>query len=202
MAGADVVKVGIGPGSICTTRVVAGIGVPQVTAVFDCAEAADKLGKRHHRRRRHQVLRRHHQGHRGGRHRRHDRQPVCRHRGEPRSDRDLSGPLLQGLPRHGLPRRDGRRQQGPLFPGGRQKKLVPEGVEGRVPYKGTRVRHHLPAHRRPAQPAWATAAPRTSSPCATTAQFIRITSAGLIESHPHDINITKEAPNYSIRTGN
>ena len=77
------------------------------------------------------------------------------------------------------------------------KKLVPEGVEGRVPYKGAAGRHHLPA-------AWAACAPAMGY-CGTptiqslreNGEFIRITNAGLVESHPHDINITKEAPNYS-----
>ena len=89
--GADVVKVGMGPGAICTTRVVAGIGVPQVTAILDCAEAAEKRGRRDHRRRRDQLLRRHHQGDRGGRLGGDDRQPLRRDRGEPGRDDPLPG---------------------------------------------------------------------------------------------------------------
>ena len=76
--GADAVKVGIGPGSICTTRVVAGVGVPQITAIYDCAEAASRHGAPHHRRRRHPVLGRHRQGHRRRCRRGHARRPARR----------------------------------------------------------------------------------------------------------------------------
>ncbi len=100
-AGASCIKVGIGPGSICTTRVIAGIGVPQLTAIMDCAEEADKYGVT--------VIAD------GGikysgdipkaiaarRERRHDRQPLCRCGREPWRDGNLSGPQLQGVPRHG-----------------------------------------------------------------------------------------------------
>ena len=121
-AGANVVKVGIGPGSICTTRIVAGIGVPQLTAVADCAEGCRGHRRDHHRRRRHQVFRRYSQGHRRRRARRHDRQPVCRCGREPRRYGNLSGPQLQGVPRHGQPGRHGAgpRLQRPLLPGGGQ----------------------------------------------------------------------------------
>lgn len=101
-AGADVVKVGMGPGSICTTRVVAGIGVPQITAIMDCAEAADKLGKR--------II-----GDGGikysgdiakaiaaGRKRRYDRQSVCGDARKPRRYGNFPRQKLQGLSRHGF----------------------------------------------------------------------------------------------------
>ena len=78
-------------------------------------------------------------------------------------------------------------------------KLVPEGIEGRVPFKGPLARLGVPDGRRPARRAWATAASRTSRSCARDARFVRITMAGLRESHPHDVTITKEAPNYEIR---
>lgn len=116
-AGADVVKVGMGPGSICTTRVVAGIGVPQITAIMDCAEAADKLGKR--------II-----GDGGikysgdiakaiaaGRKRRYDRQSVCGDARKPRRYGNFPRQKLQGLSRHGFARSYGGRLQGQIFSG-------------------------------------------------------------------------------------
>ena len=108
-AGADAVKVGIGPGSICTTRVVAGVGVPQITAIADCAKALASTNVDHHRRRRHQVLGRRRQGDRRRRAHRDDRQAVRRHRRGAGRDHPLPGPQLQGVPRHGLDRRDAAR---------------------------------------------------------------------------------------------
>ena len=100
-AGADAVKVGIGPGSICTTRVVSGVGVPQITAIYQAAKAA--AGRRaDHRRRRHPLLGRHHQGPRRRGPLRDDRRPVRRPGREPRRDDHLPGPELQDVPRHGL----------------------------------------------------------------------------------------------------
>ena len=115
--GVDAVKVGIGAGSICTTRVVAGIGVPMITAIAECARAARAHGvpviadggirysgditKAHRGRRQHDD----------------DRQPLRRHRREPGRDDPLPGPQLQGVPRHGLDRRDAPRQPRPLLPG-------------------------------------------------------------------------------------
>ena len=200
MAGADVVKVGIGPGSICTTRVVAGIGVPQVTAVSDCAEAADKLGKR--------IIAD------GG----------IKYSGDitkaiaAGASAVMMGSLFAGTEESpgAIEIYQGRsykvyRGMGSLaamndgskdryFQEG-QKKLVPEGVEGRVPYKGSvsDTIFQLIGGLRSGMGNCGT--PDIES-LRHDAQFIRITSAGLIESHPHDINITKEAPNYSIRTGN
>ena len=108
-AGADAVKVGIGPGSICTTRVVAGIGVPQLTAVLRRGLRRRQVRRARHRRRRHQVLGRHRQGACRGRIDRHARLAARGLRGKPGRDRDLPGPQLQGLPRHGLARRDAAR---------------------------------------------------------------------------------------------
>ena len=195
-AGADVVKVGIGPGSICTTRVVAGIGVPQITAISDCAEAADKMGKA--------IIAD------GG----------IKYSGDitkaiaAGASAVMMGSLFAGTEESpgAVEIYQGRsykvyRGMGSLaamnegskdryFQEG-QKKLVPEGVEGRVPYKGSvsDTIFQLIGGLRSGMGYCGT--PNIES-LRHDAQFIRITSAGLIESHPHDINITKEAPNYSL----
>jgi IMP dehydrogenase len=137
-AGADGVKVGIGPGSICTTRIVAGVGVPQLTAICRLRRGAARDGRPPDRRRRRALLGRRGQGPRRRRLLRHDRQPVRRRGGEPGRDHPLQGAHLQVGARHGLARRHGRGRQGALPPGRRRdrKKLVPEGIEGMVPYKG------------------------------------------------------------------
>ena len=195
-AGADCVKVGIGPGSICTTRVVAGIGVPQITAVYDAACMAAKYGI-----------------------------PVIADGGIQYSG-DIAkaisaggnvvmlGSLLAGCEESpgDMEIYQGRqfkvyRGMGSLaamnsgskdryFQTGK-KKLVREGVEGRVPYKGTLSETVF-------QLMGGLRAGMGYCGCATIpdlqerSQFVRITSAGLRESHPHDIYITKEAPNYTI----
>ena len=102
--GADGVKVGIGPGAICTTRVVAGVGVPQVTAIHDCAAAAARHGIPLDRRRRRAALGRHRQGPRRRRRRRDARQPARRRRRVTGRGRARAGRALQGVPRHGLAR--------------------------------------------------------------------------------------------------
>ena len=99
--GADGVKVGIGPGSICTTRIVAGVGVPQISAIQIALEGAATRRRSGHRRRRHPLLRRHRQGARRRRVVGDARQPLRRHRGVARRDRALPGPLVQELSRHG-----------------------------------------------------------------------------------------------------
>ncbi len=194
-AGADAVKVGIGPGSICTTRVVAGIGVPQITAVFDVAQAAAQYGI-----------------------------PVIADGGIKYSGDIVKalaaggnvvmlGSLLAGCEESPS---DSEIYQGRQFKVYRgmgslgamsmgskdryfqqdSKKLVPEGVEGRVPYKG-------PVSDTVYQMVGGIRAGMGYVGCHTIeemhekAQFVRITGAGLKESHPHDIYITKEAPNYS-----
>ena len=194
-AGADCVKVGIGPGSICTTRVVAGIGVPQVTAISDCAEEAEKMGKR--------IIAD------GG----------IKYSGDvvkaiaAGGSAVMLGSLLAGTEEApgALEIYQGRqfkvyRGMGSLAAmekGSKDryfqedaKKLVPEGVEGRVAYKGalSDTIFQLLGGLRSGMGYCGT--PDIES-LRHDADFIRITNAGLVESHPHDITITKEAPNYT-----
>ena len=194
-AGVDGIKVGIGPGSICTTRVVAGIGVPQVTAISDCAEEAEKMGKR--------IIAD------GG----------IKYSGDvvkaiaAGGSAVMLGSLLAGTEEApgALEIYQGRqfkvyRGMGSLAAmekGSKDryfqedaKKLVPEGVEGRVAYKGalSDTIFQLLGGLRSGMGYCGT--PDIES-LRHDADFIRITNAGLVESHPHDINITKEAPNYT-----
>ena len=196
-AGADVVKVGIGPGSICTTRVVSGIGVPQFTAICDCAEAAEKYGR------------------------------AIIADGGIKYSGDLTkaigagaaavmvGSLLAGVQESPgeIEIYQGRsfkvyRGMGSLaamekgskdryFQEG-AKKLVPEGVEGRVPYKGT-LSDTVFQLMGGLRSGMGYCGAHTIKELHEKAEFIRITNAGLLESHPHDISITKEAPNYTTR---
>jgi len=194
-SGADVVKVGIGPGSICTTRIVAGIGVPQLTAVMDCAETADKFGKR--------IIAD------GG----------VKYSGDivkalaAGGSAVMVGSLLAGtLESPGeVELYQGRsykvyRGMGSLgamaagsndryFQEG-QKKFVPEGVEGRVPYRGS-VAEVLYQMKGGLRAGMGYCGKATVEELRTSSEFVRITNASLIESHPHDISISKEAPNYS-----
>ena len=194
-SGADVVKVGIGPGSICTTRIVAGIGVPQLTAVMDCAEMADKLGKR--------VIAD------GG----------IKYSGDivkalaAGGSAVMVGSLLAGtLESPGeVELYQGRsykvyRGMGSLgamaagsndryFQEG-QKKFVPEGVEGRVPYRGS-VAEVIYQMKGGLRAGMGYCGKATIEELRTSSEFVRITNASLIESHPHDISISKEAPNYT-----
>ncbi|MFG6113599.1 IMP dehydrogenase [Halobacillus sp. MO56] len=197
-AGANVIKVGIGPGSICTTRVVAGVGVPQITAVYDCAEEAHK----------HNVS-------------------VIADGGIKYSG-DIVKALAAGAHAvmigsmfAGVSESPGETEifQGRQFKVYRgmgsvgameagskdryfqdseeKKKLVPEGIEGRVPYKGplADTLHQLVGGLRSGMGYCGTADLPTLR---EEGKFIRITGAGLRESHPHDVQITKESPNYSI----
>ena len=180
-AGADGVKVGVGPGSICTTRVVAGVGVPQVTAIYEAAQRRAPGRCPADRGRRPAVFRRHRQGHRRGRRHGHARQPARRVRGDPRRDGVHQRQAVQALPGHGLARRDaqpGTRRplllQGPLLPG-RRAARGQAGAGGRrgpgpLPRPAGRRRH--PARRRACAPPWATAA-RGPSPT-----FSRRSSSG------------------------
>ena len=193
--GADCVKVGIGPGSICTTRVVAGIGVPQVTAISDCAKKKKKLGKR--------IIAD------GGIKYSGDIVKAIAAGGSV----VMLGSLLAGTEEApgALEIYQGRqfkvyRGMGSLAAmekGSKDryfqedaKKLVPEGVEGRVAFKGalSDTIYQLMGGLRAGMGYCGT--PDIDS-LRHDADFIRITNAGLLESHPHDINITKEAPNYT-----
>lgn len=196
-AGADAVKVGIGPGSICTTRIVAGIGVPQLTAVNDVFEVAKQYGI-----------------------------PVIADGGIKYSgdipkaiaaggDVIMIGSLFAGCDEAPgeMEIYQGRsfkvyRGMGSLaamekgskdryFQSG-SKKLVPEGVEGRVPYKGalSDTVYQLMGGLRAGMGYCGTG---TIADLKENGKFVRITAGGLRESHPHDISITKEAPNYSVQ---
>ncbi|SES42289.1 IMP dehydrogenase [Salipaludibacillus aurantiacus] len=194
-AGANIIKVGIGPGSICTTRVVAGIGVPQVTAVYDCATEARKHGV-----------------------------PIIADGGIKYSgeiakalaaggNAVMLGSLLAGVSESPGEREIFQGRQFKVYRGmgslgamekgskdryfqENEQKLVPEGIEGRTPYKGPLkdTVHQLVGGVRAGMGYCGTADLKALQ---EETQFIRITNAGLKESHPHDVQITKESPNYS-----
>lgn len=196
-AGADAVKVGIGPGSICTTRVVAGAGVPQITAIYDCACEAVKYNV-----------------------------PIIADGGIKYSgdipkalaagaDVVMLGSLLAGTEESpgDIEIYQGRSYKvyrgmgsiGAMKEGSKDryfqeehKKLVPEGVEGRVPYKGPLADtvFQLVGGLRSGM---GYVGAKNILELKTKAKFIRITGAALRESHPHDVLVTKEAPNYSIK---
>ncbi|MGE7187300.1 IMP dehydrogenase [Peribacillus sp. NPDC006672] len=195
-AGADVVKVGIGPGSICTTRVVAGVGVPQITAVFDCATEARKYGKT--------IIAD------GG----------IKYSGDIVKALAAGGhAVMLGSMLAGVTESPGETE---IFQGRRfkvyrgmgsvaamekgskdryfqedNKKFVPEGIEGRLPYKGplSDTIFQLIGGIRSGMGYCGTA---TLEDLRENSQFVKMTGAGLRESHPHDVQITKEAPNYSM----
>ena len=196
-AGADVVKVGIGPGSICTTRIVAGIGMPQLSAVMDCAEMADKMGKR--------IIAD------GG----------IKYSGDivkaigAGASVVMIGSLFAGtLESPGeIEIYQGRNFKvyrgmgslGAMAAGGNDRyfqesnrKFVPEGVEGRVPYRG-RLADIVYQMLGGLRAGMGYCGMHTIDEMRKNARFVRITNASLIESHPHDISITKESPNYSPR---
>jgi IMP dehydrogenase len=198
-AGADAVKVGIGPGSICTTRIVAGVGVPQITAVSNVAAAlkpgvpliADG-GIRYSGDMAKAIAAGAHCGH-GGQH-------VRRHRGGPRRGRAVPGPHLQVLPRHGLHGRHGCLQ-------GSSDRYFQEGSEPRSWCRKasraacpTRVDaaivHQLMGGLRASM---GYTGCTTIEEMRTKPEFVRVTGAGIAESHVHDVQITKEAPNYRAR---
>lgn len=196
-SGADIVKVGMGPGSICTTRVIAGMGVPQISAIMDCAEMADKLGKT--------VI-----GDGG-----------VKYSGDivkglaAGANAIMIGGLVAGtLESPGeLEIFQGRsfkvyRGMGSISAmeaGSKDryfqedaKKLVPEGVEGRVPFRGSvsEVVFQLVGGIRAGM---GYCGKNSIDELRKSSKFIKITNASLIESHPHDIAITKESPNYSAK---
>jgi len=199
-AGADAIKVGIGPGSICTTRVIAGIGVPQLTAIMDAAAAAAKSGV-----------------------------PVIADGGI-RTSGDMAkalaagastvmvGSLLAGTDEapgeiflyqgRSYKSYRGMGSVGAMARGSADRyfqqdikdhlKLVPEGIEGQVPYKGPvrEIIHQLVGG---VKAAMGYTGSRTIAELQQRAKFVRITNAGLSESHVHDVAITREAPNYPTR---
>ena len=195
-AGVDAVKVGIGPGSICTTRVVAGIGVPQITAIYDSAERADKYGV-----------------------------PVIadggiKYSGEIVKAIAAGGScVMMGSLVAGCEESPGETEiyQGRQFKVYRgmgslgamnhgsadryfqkgSKKFVPEGVEGRVPYKGA-LGDTIYQMMGGLRSGMGYCGAENIEKLKTTGRFIKISAASLKESHPHDIHITKEAPNYSV----
>ncbi len=122
--GIDGLKVGVGPGSICTTRVVTGAGVPQITAIAECGARGAGFRRAAHRGRRHQVLGRHHQGHCRRSLSRDDRRPLCRHRRISGRNDSLPGPHFQILSRHGIAGRDGSRFGRPLCTGRRRAREI------------------------------------------------------------------------------
>ena len=196
-AGVDCVKVGIGPGSICTTRVVAGIGVPQVTAVADCAEEADKHGIR--------VIADGGIKYSGDIVKALAAGGSCVMLGSLLAGTEDSPGAIEIYQGRSFKVYRGMGSMAAMAEGSKDryfqedaKKLVPEGVEGRVPYKGVladTVFQMLGGLR--AGMGYCSA--KTIDDLRRDAQFIRITNAGLLESHPHDIYITKEAPNYSSK---
>ncbi|MGD6805228.1 IMP dehydrogenase [Rossellomorea vietnamensis] len=195
-AGADVVKVGIGPGSICTTRVVAGVGVPQITAIYDCATEARKHGKA--------IIAD------GG----------IKYSGDIAKALASGGhAVMLGSLLAGTTESPGETE---IFQGRRfkvyrgmgsvssmekgskdryfqeeNKKFVPEGIEGRLPYKGplSDTLYQLIGGLRSGM---GYCGAKDLQALREEAQFIKMTGAGLRESHPHDVQITKEAPNYSL----
>lgn len=195
-AGADAVKVGIGPGSICTTRVVAGIGMPQITAVMDCAAVASSYGV--------PIIAD------GGIKFSGD---ICKAIGSG-ADVVMLGNLFAGTDESPgevviLQGRSYKIYRGmgsidAMIQGSSDRyfqedaqKLVPEGIEGRVPYKGY-VSETIFQLMGGLRAGMGYCGVQNIEEMKTKTRFVRITNAGLIESHPHDIAITKEAPNYRI----
>jgi len=193
-AGADAVKVGIGPGSICTTRIVAGVGMPQISAIANCAEEANKHGV-----------------------------PIIGDGGVkfsgdiPKAIAAGASTIMIGGLLAGTDESPGHKEffQGRAYKVYRgmgsisamnagsadryfqesTQKLVPEGIEGRVPYRGALkdVVYQLVGGLRSGMGYCGTA---NINDLRTKAQFVKISGAGLKESHPHDVQVTKEAPNY------
>ena len=204
--GVDAVKVGIGAGSICTTRVVAGIGVPMITAVARVRARRRAAQGADHRRRRHPLLRRHHQGDRRRRQRRDDRQSLFAGTDESpgelilfqgRSFKEYRGMGSLGAMRRGSRDRyfqdefdlDANPEDG--------EKLVPEGIEGRVAHKGSvaAMVHQLMGGLRAGM---GYTGCENIPTLQRDAKMIRVSPAGLREGHVHDVIITKEAPNYRV----
>lgn len=199
-AGADAVKVGIGPGSICTTRVVAGVGVPQLTAIMECAEVAREYGisiiadggikqtgdiPKAIAAGAHSVMI-------GGLFARVEESPGETILYEGRKYKSYRGMGSLGAMQKGSKDRYFQDAEDDI------KKLVPEGIEGRVPYGGmlSEVIFQMVGGLRAAM---GYCGCQSLNEMYTKAQLIRISASGLRESHPHDVFITKEAPNYSSK---
>jgi IMP dehydrogenase len=198
-AGADGVKVGIGPGSICTTRVVAGIGVPQITAVSDCARVGDTHGV--------PVI-----ADGGVKHSGDVTKAIAAgasaimigslFAGTDESPGDLvlfqgrSYKVYRGMGSIGAMKKGSKDRYGQG--GTADEKLVPEGIEGRVPHRGSlaSILHQLVGGLRSGM---GYTGSKTIADLRSNATFIRTTSQGLRESHVHDVIITEEAPNYHSR---
>jgi IMP dehydrogenase len=201
-AGADAVKVGIGPGSICTTRVVAGVGVPQVSAVSNVAEALAKQGVplisdggiRYSGDIAKAIVAGAHAVMIGGLFAGTEESPgeVELYQGGSYKAYRGMGSLGAMAERHGSSDRYFQDTTAEL------EKLVPEGIEGRVPYKGSLVAilHQLAGGLRAAM---GYTGSHDITEMRTRPKFVRMTSAGVRESHVHDVTITKEAPNYRVR---
>ena len=196
-AGADVVKVGIGPGSICTTRVVAGIGVPQFTAVMQCAEVAKKYGKT--------IIADGGIKYSGDIVKALGAGAQCAMIGSLFAGTTESPGEMEIYQGRSFKVYRGMGSLGAMTQGSsdryfqeNNKKLVPEGVEGRVPFCGS-ISEMLFQLCGGVKSGMGYAGQGTIKGLNENARFVRITSAGLVESHPHDISITKEAPNYSMK---
>ena len=197
-AGADAVKVGIGPGSICTTRVISGVGVPQISAIFDAAQAAKETGTpliadggiRFSGDITKAIAAGAHAVMIGGLFAGLAESPGITILYKGRTFKAYRGMGSLGAMVKGSSER--YRQSGDDTPG----KLVPEGVEGRVPFKGplSEFVYQLVGGLRAGMGYCGT---RTIEELRTEARFIRVTAASVRESHPHDIAITQESPNYS-----
>ena len=196
-AGVDCVKVGIGPGSICTTRVVAGIGVPQITAIADCAEEADKYGIK--------VIGDGGIKYSGDITKALAAGAACVMLGSLLAGTEEAPGDVELYQGRSFKVYRGMGSLAAMADGSKDryfqedaKKLVPEGVEGRVPYKGpvSETVYQMMGGLRAGM--GYCGAPNVED-LRKNGEFIRITGAGLVESHPHDITITKEAPNYSSR---
>ena len=200
-AGADGVKVGIGPGSICTTRIVAGVGVPQITAVATVAEALAGTGVplisdggiRYSGDVAKAIAAGAHSSMIGGLFAGTEESPgeVELYQGRSYKCYRGMGSLGAMAQRHGSSDRYFQDTTEEL------EKLVPEGIEGRVPYKGSScaIVHQLAGGLRAAM---GYTGSHNIEEMRTRPQFVRITGAGVRESHVHDVNITKEAPNYRV----
>jgi IMP dehydrogenase len=199
-AGADAVKVGMGPGSICTTRVVAGVGVPQITAIRACVEMAGKYdvpvisdgGIKHSGDITKAIAAGAHSVMLGGLFAGTEESP-----GETVLYQGRTYKVYRGMGSLSAMQSRGARERYFQDPEADVEKLVPEGIEGRVPYKGvlSALVYQLVGGLRAGM---GYCGCKNIEELRNTAKFIRLTQAGLRESHVHDVFITKEAPNYRI----